>query len=102
MGNRNHRYTQQQRVGKWVAHVSPSTLYGYFEHDEWGEGGGLWFGPREDRRPGIELIDFDGRSCLPIDVAVALTQLDYFVSPICCANEQRAAERMMIECKVPT
>lgn len=75
MNTQKHIYTQTAKEGKWVAKVSPTTYYGYYEHDDEGEGGGLWF-------TNGELTDFDGRSCLPRDVAKALISLRYKVDPI--------------------
>lgn len=72
---KEHAYTEIGRAGKWEVKVSPTTSYGYFEHDVQGEGGGLWF-------EGKELSDYDGRSCLPRDVAKALIALGYIVDPI--------------------
>lgn len=63
-----HTYTQHDEGVHWETHVSPSTLYGWFEHKVHGGDGGLWFGPRDDGTPGIMLIDFDGRAVLPIEV----------------------------------
>jgi hypothetical protein len=65
-----HDYTQTLREGRWEVKMSPTTHYGYYEHDIQGEGGGLWF-------DGNKLRDFDGRSCLPRDVATALLKAGY-------------------------
>lgn len=65
---------REARVGKWLVVISPSMKYGYFEHDDYGEGGGLWFSGRE-------LVDQDGLECLPNDAAKAIRKLGYKVSP---------------------
>jgi hypothetical protein len=72
MTNAKHDYTLTAKEGKWEVKVSPTTHYGYYEHDDFGEGGGLWFN-------GIALVDYDGRACLPRDVAVALKRMGYTV-----------------------
>jgi hypothetical protein len=50
--------------------IDPVALYGYFERKDGSEGGGLWF----DRAEGgaLELIDYDGVSCLAPKVITAL------------------------------
>lgn len=52
---------------------------GYFEHNVYGDenGGGLWF---EDEK----LVDFDGVSMLPIEVADALIKFNYKVDKETC------------------
>lgn len=80
MDIKKHDYTETAKEGKWEVKVSPTTGYGYFEHDVHGEGGGLWF-------KGKELNDYDGVSCLPRDVAKALISLGYKVDPINYAGD---------------
>lgn len=48
--------------------------YGYFEHEEYGDGqgGGLWFA-------GKELIDYDGVFSLPLEVVSALRSVGFIV-----------------------
>lgn len=82
-----HTYTQHDEGVHWETHVSPSTLYGWFEHKVHGGDGGLWFGPRDDGTPGIMLIDFDGRAALPIEVGLSLIKLGYHVEPVNFADE---------------
>lgn len=67
-----HNYSQIKTSGKWKVQVSPTTGYGFYDHETQGEGGGLWF-------EGKELRDYDGRACLPRDVVVALRSLSYVV-----------------------
>jgi len=71
-----HQYTQVLDAGKFEIRVSPTTNYGYFEHNELGEdcGGGLWF-------DGNNLTDYDGVFELPRTVADALVQAGYTVEP---------------------
>ena len=71
-----HQYTQDLSTGKFEIKVSPTTNYGYFEHNEHGEdcGGGLWF-------VGKELTDYDGVFELPKTVADALIQAGYHLEP---------------------
>lgn len=67
----NHKYTQQAQAegSKWRVFVSPSTNYGYFEHEVMGEGGSLSF-------EGNMLVDYDGVYELPKNVIKALRLLD--------------------------
>lgn len=55
--------------------IAESDNYGYFEHHIHGDGcgGGLWF-------DGKELIDYDGVSDLPKEVARALKEQGFDVS----------------------
>ncbi len=80
---KKHNYTVEVREGKWVTYVAPATNYGYYEHDEMGDGGGLWFETTKSARglKVIELMDFDGRACLPPGVAKALRSAGFVVGP---------------------
>lgn len=62
----------------WFAFVDEKALYGYYEHDEQGGGGGLWFErlPESDL---FKLVDFDGRADLPLNVVNALRVAGYVV-----------------------
>lgn len=53
-----------------VVCIDTSALYGYFEHKNGSEGGGLWF-ERLDNGS-LELIDYDGVFELPRSVVAAL------------------------------
>jgi hypothetical protein len=81
MDLKKHDYTLTAKEGKWEVKVSPTTNYGYYEHDVYGEGGGLWFETDKSLR------DYDGRSCLPRDVAKALIGLGYNVDPSAYVGE---------------
>lgn len=74
---KKHNYTQTAKQGKWEVKMSPSTGYGYYEHDVHGEGGGIWIGARK------RVEDYDGRGILPMDVVKALRELGYTVPPSC-------------------
>lgn len=84
---KKHDYTITLREGKWEVKVSPSTAYGYFEHDAHGEGGGLWF----ENAPSVQfalpaghplqLFDYDGWTHLPKGVATALRNAGFIVGP---------------------
>lgn len=77
-----HEYTQVATHGKWTVCVAPSRNYGYFEHEDYGEGGGLWFktvGQNTRLRWIKELVDFDGVMMLPTPVAMAIQKLGYHV-----------------------
>jgi hypothetical protein len=72
-----HNFTLTGRKGLWEVKISPTTSYGYYEHDLRGEGGGLWF-------ENGELVDFDGYPCLPHAVADAIVALGYVVDKESC------------------
>jgi hypothetical protein len=63
-----HPYGTAPDVG--IVEIDPAALYGYFERRDGSEGGGLWF----DRAEGdtLELVDYDGVSCLSPEVIAAL------------------------------
>lgn len=65
-----HTYTERLEKGDWMAAISPTTEYGYFESVKTGSGGGLWF-------EGRELIDYDGVFELPKDVVDMLAGAGY-------------------------
>lgn len=50
--------------------VDEDALYGYWEHKDGSEGGGLWFSHSEDGP--LDLIDYDGDYMLPKAVIDAL------------------------------
>ena len=40
------KYDNIHRIGKWVTYIcedGDKEHRGYFEHDDYGEGGGIWF-----------------------------------------------------------
>jgi hypothetical protein len=65
-----HSYEKhyENKVGKWQVRLTDRKDYGYYEHDDEGEGGGLWI------KDG-ELVDYDGRAILPPNVKQALINL---------------------------
>ena len=61
------------RVGKWVTYIredGDKEHRGYFEHDDYGEGGGIWF-------TDWELVDYDGVYELPEEVEKAIKHLGF-------------------------
>jgi hypothetical protein len=68
-----YKFTKKAQVGHWETGFDPEAQYGYFEHDESGSGGGLWF-------ENNELVDFDGMSMLPKKVSEALRSFGLVVS----------------------
>ena len=70
------KFTKKARVGKWEVFIAPDEYRGYFEHDEYGEGGGLWF-------TNGWVADYDGVYFLPKDVAAAIRSLGYIVPEDC-------------------
>lgn len=57
-------------VRKWETAIDQNAQYGCFEHDDYGEGGGLWF---EDD----VLVDYDGVYELPLDVIEGIEKLGF-------------------------
>ena len=68
---KRHEYTITATVGKWVVCISPTTNYGYTEHGDSGEGGGLWF---DDDKT---LTDYDGVAELAPRVITAIESMGY-------------------------
>lgn len=68
----SHKYTEKYETARFTVEISPSTCYGYFESTE-GEGGGLWFSKNKI------LMDYDGVSSLPVEVAAMIHHLGYKV-----------------------
>jgi hypothetical protein len=58
------------QVDKWEVSIDAGAQYGFFEHDDYGEGGGLWF---EDN----SLRDYDGVYELPKDVIEGIEALGF-------------------------
>ena len=58
-----------------VVKIDTASLYGYFEHRDGTEGGGLWF-ERLDSGA-LELLDYDGVFELPRPVVAALRAAGY-------------------------
>jgi len=50
--------------------IDEAELYGYWEHKDGTEGGGLWFERLESGQ--LDLVDYDGDYCLPRSVVAAL------------------------------
>ncbi len=69
-----------------VVGIDPAARYGYWEHRDGAEGGGLWFDTvpglyREGQAPDLELTDYDGDYTLPRKVIAALRAHGVIVSP---------------------
>ena len=75
-----HMYTELLEKGNWMAEVSPSTSYGYFENGITGSGGGLWF-------EGPVLVDYDGVVQLPKAVIDMLVGAGYDLTEILGEDE---------------
>jgi len=67
----SYNFTLTKKVGKWEVNIDPEAMYGYFEHDDFGEGGGLWFNEAK------ELVDYDGVMILPKNVEQAIHEAGY-------------------------
>jgi hypothetical protein len=82
MSTATYNFTQVKKVHKWEVFIDTDAKYGYFEHDEEGEGGGLWFIKMSmENEAGfvLELEDYDGRSYLPKAVIQAIRELGHIV-----------------------
>lgn len=81
-----YNFIETLTEGKWTIQIDRDAQYGYFEHDEGGEGG-LWFAPAASVQFALsadhplELMDYDGYAELPKDVATALRRAGYIVGP---------------------
>lgn len=60
--------------------VDEDALYGYWEHKDGSEGGGLWFSHSEDGP--LDLVDFDGDYGMPRAVIDALRLAGFRVDEI--------------------
>jgi hypothetical protein len=68
---------------KYTIMIDAGSTYGYFENNKTGSGGGLWFEvipSLEDGEIRLSLIDYDGFSCLPISIIVAMRDSGITVS----------------------
>lgn len=80
-----HDYTIDLSTANFTIKISPSTDYGYFEHNELGDqcGGGLWFAKAQvGGRMICELYDYDGVEELPKEVATALLSNGYYLDDV--------------------
>ena len=79
-----YNFDQKTKVGQWEVSIDTAAMYGFFEHDIEGEGGGLWFDldtSAPDGSARLNLFDYDGRAVLPKKVAEAIRQLGHIVGP---------------------
>ncbi len=78
--SKDYDFSNTFNSGKYEIGVDDQALYGYFEHEDYGDnsGGGLWFERTEDGR--IQLTDYDGTFALPKDVCDGLRLNSYVVS----------------------
>jgi hypothetical protein len=63
-------YPYGDKPGAGIVEIDSDSQYGYFEHRDGSEGGGLWF--EGDKDTGLELTDYDGVYVLPRPVVAAL------------------------------
>jgi len=70
-----HPWGEDPNLG--VVKIDTAARYGYWEHKDGTEGGGLWF----DGSLGslLELVDFDGYYMLPRSVVDALRKAGYIL-----------------------
>ena len=66
----SYNFVKKITIGKWETVIDPKAQYGAFEHDDYGEGGGLWF---EDNA----LVDYDGVYELPKAVIKGIEELGF-------------------------
>jgi hypothetical protein len=62
----------------YTVRVDRDACYGYWEYPSGLEGGGLWFGKREDGQ--LELQDYDGTSCLHPSIERLLCEQGYAIA----------------------
>lgn len=86
---RPHHFTADHSTPVYTVQVSPTTLYGWFEHHTLGDrkGGGLWF---EHRGARLSLVHYDGVMVLPTDVCAALHAAGYHIDPLFWPNPATA------------
>lgn len=82
-----YNFDKTLKSGKWEVKIDTGACYGYYEHDDFGEGGGLWFQVSKNSTNGdsgrkLELTDFDGRHVLPKSVVSALREAGFIVDEI--------------------
>lgn len=66
----NYNYDKKAIIGKWEIAIDSAEQYGWFEHDDTGAGGGLWFESNE-------LVDYDGVYELPLSVIEGIEKLGF-------------------------
>ena len=72
-----YNFTQVLRSPKGhMILIDPDSLYGYFEHPDGSEGGGLWFGHGSEA---LHLIDYDGTYELHPAIVETLRAAVYFL-----------------------
>lgn len=64
-----YNFDKKQQVGDWLVEVDTEKQYGYFENQEHGGEGGLWF-------TNNELVDYDGVYEIPKQVVMALQSMN--------------------------
>ena len=82
-------YRIAAKVGKVSVVVDPSKPYGFGEHDESGELGGLWFEATG------ELRDYDGVFDLSLDYAAAIEALGYSLCEYATDDDLAAQAKAM-------
>jgi|688.fasta_scaffold993446_2 hypothetical protein len=66
----SYNFDKKTQVGKWSVDIDSERQYGFFEHDDYGEGGGLWFVDNM-------LVDYDGVYELPDNVIKGIEDLGF-------------------------
>jgi hypothetical protein len=66
----SYTFDKKTKVGKWSVEIDSQKQYGFFEHDDYGEGGGLWF-------VDSMLVDYDGVYELPNNVIKGIEDLGF-------------------------
>lgn len=69
------------KPGAGLVEIDPAELFGYFEHRDGSEGGGLWFELDFENQKDLILTDYDGCYCLPRQVISALRAHGITVGP---------------------
>lgn len=77
-----YNFDKKAQHGPFEISVDTQAKYGYFEHDELGDGcgGGMWFEHNAEQDK-LELTDYDGVACLPKRVAKGLVEMGFYLDP---------------------
>lgn len=80
MAEYNWDFKIKTELGREVL-VDSKAKYGYWEHLDGSEGGGLWFetAPEPVFENRLELVDYDGCMALPSDIEPALQKAGFLI-----------------------
>lgn len=88
-----YNFDKKLTVGNWEVQVDTKEMYGCFENQNTGTGGGLWFDQYvESDKPMLALSDYDGVYELPKEVCTALKDWGIFVEDVYWPDEEATHE----------